>query len=273
MIENGVRVDGLGVRCLEEGSGSPILLVHGGTLGYSAELWRNCLAPLAAAGHRVITYDQPGFGLSDEPPEFGLRYRQDFIVKLMDALDLQKLLLVGHSQAGGLVVGAALQTPERFSGVVVLGTGSLLPPLATPQRDVEPPADSEPTLADTKALLEANLHRRAVITPQLLTDYHRMSIARNFTNARRRAAAGSGKAPGAGVPLWQRLGEVSVPLMMIYGANDRASAAERVGLARTRYPGIEYHLLENCHHIVQWDQPDAVVHLVLDFNRRLSAAR
>lgn len=273
MSENGVRVDGLGIRLLEEGSGSPILLVHGGTLGYSAELWRGCMAPLAAAGHRVITYDQPGFGLSDDPPEFGLRYRQDFIVKLMDALALPKLLLVGHSQAGGLVVGAALQTPERFTGVVVLGTGSLLPPLAAPQRDVEPPADSEPTLADTRALLEANLHRRAVITPQLLTEYHRMSIARNFTNARRRAAAGSGKAQGAGVPLWQRLGEVAVPLMMIYGANDRASAAERVGLARTRYPGIEYHLLEHCHHIIQWDQPDAVVQLLLNFHRRLPAAR
>lgn len=272
MIESGVRVDGLGVRCLEEGNGPPILLLHGGTLGFSAELWRASIAPLAAAGHRVIAYDQPGFGFSDDPPEFGLCYRQDFVVKLMDALGLPKLLLVGHSQAGGLVVGAALQSPERFSGVVVLGTGSLLPPLATPQRDVEPPAEGEPTLADTRALLESNLHRRAIITPQLLTDYHRMSIARNFTNARRRAAAGSGKAPGAGTPLWQRLGEVSVPLMMIYGANDRASAAERVGLARTRYPGIEYHLLENCHHIVQWDQPESVVRLILDFHRRLPAA-
>ncbi len=272
MIESGVRVDGLGIRCLEEGSGPPILLLHGGTLGFSAELWRSNMVALAAAGHRVIAYDQPGFGFSDNPPEFGLRYRQDFIVKLMDALGLPKLVLVGHSQAGGLVIGAALQSPERFSGVVVLGTGSLLPPLATPQRDVEPPSDSEPTLADTRALLEANLYRHAVITPQLLTDYHRMSIARNFTNARHRAAAGSGKAPSTSVPLWQRLGEVSVPLMMIYGANDRASAAERVVLARTRYPGIDYQLLENCHHIVQWDRPEDVVRLILDFHRRLPAA-
>jgi len=256
---------------LEEGSGPPILLLHGGTLGFSAELWRGSMASLADGGHQVIAYDQPGFGFSDDPPEFGLRYRQDFIVKMMDALGVPKLLLVGHSQAGGLVVGAALQTPERFSGVVALGTGSLLPPVAVPQRDVEPPADSEPTLADTRALLEANLHRRDIITSQLLTDYHRMSIARNFTNAQRRMAAVSGKPSSAGVPLWQRLGEVSIPLMMIYGANDRGSAAERVGLARTRYPGVEYHLLENCHHIVQWDQPDRVVRLILDFHRRLPA--
>ena len=78
MRESTVRVDGLNIRCLEEGQGSPILLLHGGTLGFSADVWRGTMPKLAAAGHRVITYDQPGFGVSDSPPEFGLRYRQDF---------------------------------------------------------------------------------------------------------------------------------------------------------------------------------------------------
>ena len=114
MRESTVRVDGLNIRCLEEGQGSPILLLHGGTLGFSADVWRGTMPKLAVAGHRVITYDQPGFGVSDSPPDFGLRYRQDFIVKLLDALGVRRPLLVGHSQAGGLVVGAVLATPGEI---------------------------------------------------------------------------------------------------------------------------------------------------------------
>jgi pimeloyl-ACP methyl ester carboxylesterase len=36
-------------------------------------------------------------------------------------------------------------------------------------------------------------------------------------------------------------------------------------LARERFPTLTYHLLDQCHHIIQWDQPDAFVRLTLDF--------
>lgn len=271
MRESIVRVDGLNTRCLEEGQGSPILLLHGGTLGFSADVWRGTMPKLAAAGHRVITYDQPGFGVSDSPPEFGLRYRQDFIVKLMDVLGVRRPLLVGHSQAGGLVVGAVLATPEKFRAVVVMGTGSLLPPLDAPSRDVDIP-EREPGIEETRALLKANLFHHDLITPELLAAYHAMSIGRNFENAVKRVQAGGGaKGAAASKPLWQRLDEMRIPSLFIYGANDRASAAKRVGLARERFPTLTYHLLDQCHHIIQWDQPDAFVRLTLDFFKSLPA--
>jgi 4,5:9,10-diseco-3-hydroxy-5,9,17-trioxoandrosta-1(10),2-diene-4-oate hydrolase len=266
MIESSVRVDELGIRYLEEGEGPVVLLVHGGTLGFSADVWQRNMAPLAARGYRVIAYDQPGFGFSDDPPEFTTGYRQDFITRFLDAMGIARAALVGHSQAGGFVVHAALHAPQRCRGIVVLGTGSLLPPLEEKARDVEPPS-REPMLEDTRRLLEENLHRHELITPDVLAQYHRMCIARNFTNAMRRTSAGTAKPAAGSRPLWQRLDEVKVPLLLIYGKNDRGSAARRVALARERYPGLRYHLLEDCHHIVQWDCADEFAGLTAEFLR------
>jgi pimeloyl-ACP methyl ester carboxylesterase len=271
MIESSIRVEGLGIRYLEEGAGPVVLLLHGATLGLSADSWRSSLAPLAAQGFRVIAYDQPGFGLSDDPPDFAAPYRQQFIARFLDAMSIRGAVLAGHSQAGGFAVSAALQTPQRYRGIVVLGTGSLLPPLTNQAREPEAP-EGEPALEDTRALLKANLYRHELITPDLLADFHRMSIARNATNAVRRAKAATVKPGGDVKPLWQRLGDVPVPLMLMYGANDRGSPAERVPLARERYPHLAFHLFENCHHIVQWDCPDHFIRITTDFLKKLPPA-
>jgi pimeloyl-ACP methyl ester carboxylesterase len=271
MREDIITIDGVKIRYLEEGNGPPVLLLHGGTLGFSADVWRRNIPGLARQGFRVITYDQPGFGHSDAPPEFGLRWRQDFILRFLDAVGATRPVLVGHSQAGGLVVGAALATPEAYRAIVVMGTGSLLPPLEAGAKDVDVP-EREPTIEDTRALLKANLFRHDLITPELLGPYHDMSIGRNFQNAIKRAQASGGvKGSAQSKPLWQRLDEVMIPSLYIYGANDRAQAAKRVGLARERYPRLTYHLLESCHHIIQWDQPQAFERLTVDFIKSLPA--
>jgi 4,5:9,10-diseco-3-hydroxy-5,9,17-trioxoandrosta-1(10),2-diene-4-oate hydrolase len=272
MIEQNVRVDGLNIRYLEQGTGPVLLLVHGGTLGFSVDVWRSTVEALSAKGYRVIAYDQPGFGSSDAPSDFGIKYRQDLVAKFADALSLKHSVLIGHSQGGGMVVGAALASPERYRAIVVMGTGSLLPPLATPGRDVEA-SDKEPTIEDTRELLKSNLFHHDLITPTLLESYHRLCVGTHFANALKRAQAGSAKSaaasPTAQKPLWQRLGEVAIPSLYIYGANDRAGAAERVGLARERFPKLTFDLLQECHHIIQWDQPEKFIALTTNFLKSL----
>src|SRR5882762_2122307 len=124
-----VTIDGLSIRYIEEGEGPPVIFLHGASLGSSADVFIRNLAPLALAGFRAIAYDQPGFGLSDVPTDLSPAYRRDSIFKFMDALGLKRAALVGHSQAGNPAVQRALKEPSRYSHIVVLGTGSLLPPL------------------------------------------------------------------------------------------------------------------------------------------------
>ena len=256
MTEKFISVDGLKTRYLEEGNGPAVILLHGASLGSSADVWERNLAPLASRGLRAIAFDQPGFGLSDNPKDYSVAYRRRFILQFMDGLRINQGGLVGHSQAGAMAAGLAFDHPDRISKVIVLATGSLLPPLPEGAKqgagEGEEGGGSEPTLADTRALLEQNLFDHSLITPEVLEKRHRMSVGKNFSAFVKRSnlPRGGGK---ESVPLWQRLHQLPVPLLMIYGKQDRGSAAARASLLKERFPTLNLHLLDRCKHLAQWD--------------------
>jgi pimeloyl-ACP methyl ester carboxylesterase len=240
-----VTVDGLNTRYIEEGAGHPVLLLHGASLGSSADVFIRNLAPLARAGLRAIAFDQPGFGLTDAPQDHAPAYRRDFIPKFMDALGLKSAALVGHSQAGNPAVQLALKEPARYSHVIVLGTGSLLPPLdgagdsardnegAAQQRLERRMAAEEPTIEDTRKLLEANLFHHELITPDELALRHSRSIGAAFEAfVARSAQAEAAPVKEPKTPMWQRLAEVSQPLLLIFGREDRQPSETKASATR-----------------------------------------
>ena len=265
-----VAVDGLNLRYIEDGDGRAIILLHGASLGSSADVFRRTLGPLAAAGFRAIAFDQPGFGLSDNPTDHGLAYRQQSILGLMDGLGLETAILVGHSQAGNFAFGLAEDYPERITHVVILGTGSLLPPLAEGQAKKKAPVEGRegtpqpPTIDDTRRLLEATLFHHDLITDAELALRHSRSIGKNFEAFIARSETRSPGAKG-GTPLWQRMAESSVPMLLIYGREDRANAYDRAMLLKERYPALDLHIMDGCKHLVPWDAADEWVRLAVGF--------
>jgi pimeloyl-ACP methyl ester carboxylesterase len=275
------KVDGLAIRYLEEGSGVPALLLHGNSLGSSADVFRRNLRALGANGIRAIAVDFPGFGKSDATDDLSAGYRKKFILRFMDALGLDRAALIAHSAIGNAALGIALENPDRVTHLAILGTGSLLPPLETAGAKVggreeavqarleERMVREEPTLADTRALLEANLFHHELITDDELQLRHQNSIGRCFAEfVRRHDAANTPSAAGGGggkpsVPLWQRYGELTMPLLLIYGREDRGRAAERVEILRQRYPGLNLHVAEGCKHLVPWDAADLLHRLAV----------
>ena len=256
MNERSLRVDGLKVRCLEQGRGAAVLLLHGASLGSSADVWARNLAPLAAHGLRVIAPDLPGFGHTDNPADHSLAYRRRFVTLLMDALELERAALVGHSQAGRIALELAFGEPQRVAKVVVLATGSLLPPReGAAAGEGDEGTTVEPTLAETRALLESNLYNKALATDEAVALRHRMSVGKNFQAfLARQQTKGGGK---AGEPLWQRLAQSPVPLLMLYGEHDRGDAARRAARAKELYPQLDLRLLPHAAHLAQWDAADA----------------
>jgi pimeloyl-ACP methyl ester carboxylesterase len=274
-----VTVDGLKLRYVEAGSGPALLLLHGASLGSSADVFLRNLPPLAKAGFRAIAFDFPGFGLSDTPSDHSAQYRRASILKFMDALGLDKAALIGHSQSGGPAIQTALQAPDRVSHVVVLGTGSLLPPLdegkkggaeaAVQQRLERRMAQAEPTIEDTRKLLEANLFHHELITPDELALRHARSIGKAFEAfCARNDLAESQPAKEPAVPLWQKTAEVKAPLLMIYGKQDRANAFERATKLKQLYPHLDLHIAEGCKHLVPWDAADEFVKLAVPVLKR-----
>ena len=260
---------GLRVRHLEEGSGSAVLLLHGASLGSSADVWAPNLGDFAARGFRAIAPDLPGFGLSDNPQDHSVGFRAAFVPLFLDRLGLDRAHVVGHSQSGRIAVGLALRERDRVGRIVVVGTASLLPPLegAPKSDDAEGDAASaaaEPTLEEVRRMLEASLFNRALATAQAVELRRRMSVGKNFEAFLARKAAKREKGGGEGVPMWQRLAEVPVPMRLIYGKQDRA-AQTRVAAARQRHPALDIHLVERCGHLVQWDARERFVELAATF--------
>lgn len=263
MNEYRLDVRGVATRVIEAGSGPALLLLHGGALGCSADDWRAAVEPFAAAGFRTLTFDQPGFGECDDPPEVSLAYRSKYAFGVLDALKISRATLVGHSQAGRLAVRAAERTPERVAAAIVLCTGSLLPPLGGATGGSAGPLGA-PSVAEIRTMLEEYVFHKALVTDELVAVYECYSRGNLVHCAARRAA----EAGIPGGPGWDALGELTVPLMLVYGADDRGRVPERLALARDRYPHIPTHLLEACGHFAQWDQPAAVVRLIADFAGR-----
>ncbi len=260
-----VEIDGLKIRYLEQGLGHPALLLHGSSLGSSADVFRRNLGPLADGGLRAIAYDMPGFGKSGRTENSSAGFRKALVIKFMDALGLETAAVVGHSSSGNIAVGVGLEHPDRISHVAVLGTGSLLPPLeggvgargeAAQQRLEARMARGEPGLEDTRALLEANLFHHELITDDELALRHANSIGENFISFVARSAAGKKGGAKPATPLWQRLDELKMPLFLIFGREDRGRAIDRIPLLRERYPGINLHIADGCKHLVPWDAAD-----------------
>lgn len=115
-----ISVGDYNVSYWDEGSGQPIVLVHG--LGGCREYWA-WVFPMLVGQFRVIALDLPGFGESTVPDIASIRI--DNAVKLLGdftaALDLdQPPMLVGHSMGGSLALRCAARYPQQFSGVMAL---------------------------------------------------------------------------------------------------------------------------------------------------------
>jgi haloalkane dehalogenase len=118
------EVDGLRLAHLDEGEGSPVLLVHGEpTWSY---LWRHVLPPLLEAGHRCIVPDHAGFGRSDKPLDLAW-YSYDrhtaLLAELLERLDLRGVTVVVHDWGGPIGLRVAIEQSERIDRIVVMDTG------------------------------------------------------------------------------------------------------------------------------------------------------
>ena len=275
--EKFLKIDALTVRYLEQGHGPPVLFLHGASLGSSADVFLGLLDRFADAGFCALALDIPGYGLSDVPARQSRPVQRQLIRSFVAALGLSKVALIAHSRAGGDAVLLALEAPDSYRAIVILGTGYLLPPasdqqinqLAALQARIDRRlAAHEPTLDDVRKLLEADLFNHALISKDVLDLRHSRSIGKNFiAHVARQQEEGFEITDQFGTPLWQRVRDVKPPVMLIYGKDDRGNAAARAAALKSQYPDTNIHIVPNCKHMVPWDAADLVVELVVPFLR------
>jgi len=113
-----VSVDGGELGYTVGGTGSPVVLVHGGSLDRGT--WDDQAAAFESR-HTVVRYDLRGHGASSEPTEPFAHYAD--LAVLLDHLDLPRVSLVGHSLGARVVVDFALSNPDRVDRLVLAAPG------------------------------------------------------------------------------------------------------------------------------------------------------
>jgi pimeloyl-ACP methyl ester carboxylesterase len=111
------------VRVVEYGAGSPIVLIPG--LFGSSYGFRTISGLLAEQGYRVIVVEPLGIGWSGKPKraDYSLGAQADRVAAVLDTLELESVVLVGHSIGASIALRAAYRRPSRISGVLSLDGG------------------------------------------------------------------------------------------------------------------------------------------------------
>ena len=116
---NGVRI-----RYVEQGSGPPVVLLHGFSGNLDTGWVETGVLPNLATDYRVIAFDSRGHGKSDKPHDpqsYGLQMGQD-VVRLLDHLHIARAHIVGHSMGAGITAKLLTTNPDRFLTATLSGS-------------------------------------------------------------------------------------------------------------------------------------------------------
>ena len=120
-----IEANGLQFYVRDEGSGTPVLLLHG--FPDTSDLWRNQVPALVTNGFRTIVPDMRGRGRSHKPPSVS-DYRLSTIVRdvtgILDALGVQKAHVVGHDWGAAVAWLLAALAPQRVDRLVAISVGA-----------------------------------------------------------------------------------------------------------------------------------------------------
>jgi pimeloyl-ACP methyl ester carboxylesterase len=259
--EDFVRVDGAWLRVLDTGpqddARAPVVLVHG--YGSRLETWREVQAALDD-DRRVISFDMRGFGESERPTgAYGPERHARDLWAVLDQLGVDSAVLAGHSYGGGVVLRAAVESPERALGVGLVSSFALEDQIPTSFRWAQVPGVGEllfgafyQEVPGEKYLLAFH-DRERFVTLEALDEMKRIMAEPGSVYAAMQTVRGMKYDD-----VQARYGDLEVPVHIVWGRDDRVlplSQGERLASVLDAPMTV----LDDCGHVPAWERPKGVV--------------
>ncbi|MGQ7958035.1 alpha/beta fold hydrolase [Pseudomonas sp. SP16.1] len=256
--------DGLRLHYIEAGAGEPVVFVHGSGPGASGHSnFKQNYPVFAAAGYRAIVPDLPGYGASDKPETI---YDLDFFVAalsgLLDALDIQRCVLVGNSLGGAIAIKLALDQPRRVSRLILMAPGALMEKeqyyqqMEGIQKMGAAFANGELNdAAGMRHLLSLQLFDASLISDETVNE--RVAVVQQQP----RCVLSSMQVPN----LAPRLAELQCPILGFWGINDKFCPASGAQTMLEACRQIRFVLLSECGHWVMVEHHELFNRSCLDF--------
>ena len=248
-------------------SGEAVVLVHGFSVPYC--IFDPTFSFLVSAGFRVLRYDLYGRGFSDRPH---VKYKMDLFVsqlnELLDALDLKHIDLIGLSMGGAIVSAFTVNFPERVRNLILIdpiGIQSI--PLSWIYKAAMLPGISELILGMVSTDRIVQSITSCFFNPghiEMFQDQCRVQM--QYRGFKRGLLSTLRNKTVDGVPeVYQQLGKLDMPVLLIWGQNDRTLPLEQSDDILSAVPRAEFHVIENCGHIPQYEKPNEVNPIIQQF--------
>lgn len=246
------------------GEGTPVVFLHGSGAGVSAAAnwWLNL--PEISRTHRTIAIDLTGFGQTIEPDDapYGIRAWGEHIIRVLDALGIEKTWLVGNSLGGWVAFQFALDHPERVAGIISMGTGGAprTKALASHAKPTVSPEGIRRALEDfvvDKSLVSEELVNARFVAasrPGASERFARIIEARDFDREN--------------LPIdIEKLRALTVPVLLIHGRQDTVIPMTRSLTLAGAMDHADLHVFSQCGHWSQVEKAGEFNELVSDFLR------
>jgi pimeloyl-ACP methyl ester carboxylesterase len=238
----------------------PVVFVHGA--GGSHQHWlyqvRDLAAPLGQDLSLPPTYalDLPGHGRSEGVGRDSISTYGDWLVAFLDAAQLEKVVLVGHSMGGGIAQDVALRHPHRVVALCLIATGARLRVA---------PAILTGILQNKEAAVQ--LITGWAFGPEAPAEVVHLG-RRQMGEVPAEVLYGDFVACDA-FDVLERVGDIDIPALVLCGTQDRLTPVKYSTYLRDRIPGATLHLVEGAGHMVMIEQPQPVVRALVAFLEKL----
>ena len=235
----------------ETGEGPPLVLLHEGVV--DSRIWER-VVPLLAERHRVIRYDQRGFGNSPRPE--GPYSLVEDLVAILDAAGLERAALVGASRGGNVALSTAVELPERLSALILLGSGLSGAQLNvdwTPDQIARWESAEEVNDWPAMAQLDWEVWAPMGVDPELRAMFLENAVWSNSED------------PATDEPVAERVSGITAPTLVITGGRDVRGINEIGDRLAQDIPGAQSAVIEEADHMIPWRAPEELSHLILDF--------
>ncbi len=246
----------------EYGSGPPVVLLHGFPL--SRTMWQPNAGAITDAGFRLITPDFPGFGENTSFADINtMEEMAKSVAELLNSLKIDRAIIGGLSMGGYVTFALYAMRPELFAGLVLCDT--------TSTADTEEKRKGRFELIDkierqgSQALVENML-------PNLICDYTKESnqelveeLERKFAAVNPKAAIAALRGMAARADHTQKLNEINVPTVLIFGEDDQVTNLDAAQMMNQAISGSELVVIENAGHYSNQEQPHAFNEAVVNF--------
>jgi pimeloyl-ACP methyl ester carboxylesterase len=229
---------------------APVLLIHGA--GGSHMHWPSEIRHIS--GEHIIAIDLPGHGRSGGDGRDTIAEYTESLITFLDSLAIDKLALAGHSMGAAIILTLCLSSPERFTGIILLGAGARLrvhpailnncksettfPNVISIVKDWAFSPQADPRLVELAG-------ERMAETPQnvVLGDF----VACDEFNIR------------------ERLQEIKPQTLIICGDDDKMTPPRFSEYLVDKIPNARLEIIPNAGHMVMLEQPGRVANLMKAF--------